>query len=169
MNIYQAIEERRSIRKYKSQPIPPEKLNRVLKVIPKAPTAANKQSFKFLVIKKPKNLLKGVVRQEWALEAPIIIIAFAIEEEAWTRKEDQHNYAWVDVAIAFDHLTLAATAENLATCWIAANDPKRIVEALAVPPHWTYVALTPIGYPAEDQEAPEKKTLQEVVTHYTKQ
>lgn len=120
------------------------------------------------MIKEPQQVLNGVIRQKWALQAPVILVAFAVADEAWVRSYDKVNYAMVDVAIVFDHVILAATAEQLATCWIAANDPKDIEKALEVPDTWTYVALTPLGYPDEQRTEPKKKPLTEIVIPYSK-
>lgn len=121
MDIYEIIKKRRSVRSYKSEPIEEEKLNRIMGAALSAPSAANRQPIYFVVIKdeKIKRQLKNAYNGEWFYTAPIIICACSIPEKAWKRS-DGKNYADIDATIAMDHLILAATAEGLATCWIAA-------------------------------------------------
>jgi nitroreductase len=80
MNFYEVIQKRRSIRKYKQQPISPEVLTRIWDAVRLAPSACNLQPVKFLVIssKDKKKLLKEVI-QDWALEAPLLVVALAIK------------------------------------------------------------------------------------------
>jgi nitroreductase len=168
MDFYEVIQKRRSIRKYRTTPIPQDQLQRILESAVLAPTAANKQPFLLVVVKDPRNVLGDVLRQEWALNAPIIIAMFAHHESGWIRQWDETPFASIDCAIAMDHLILAATSEGLATCWVAANDPEMIRNALNVEKDYHFVALTPLGFAGENPPAPRpRKTLDEVVRFAT--
>jgi len=164
MDIYEIIKKRRSIRSYKPEPIEEEKLNRILNAALAAPSAANRQPICFVVIKdeKIKKQLKIAYNEEWFYTAPIIICACSIPEKAWKRG-DGKNYGDIDAAIAMDHLILTATAEGLATCWIAAFKTSLIKSILNLPPGIEPVAITPIGYPKDIPEPTYRKPLEEVV------
>ena len=96
------------------------------------------------------------------MEAPELIIALGNGKTAWQR--DGESIHCVDVAIAFEHLVLAATAEGLGTCWICAFDRDNVSQALALSPEWEPVAITPIGYAADGTPVrSERKPLKEIV------
>ena len=164
MDIYEIMKKRRSIRSYKSEPVEEEKLRRILEAAMSAPSAANRQPIYFVVIKdeKTKRQLKKAYDEEWFYTAPIIICACSIPEKAWKRG-DGKNYADIDAAIAMDHLILAATAEDLATCWVAAFKVPLVKSILNLPPGIEPVALTPVGYPLNIPEPTYRKPLEEIV------
>ena len=113
MDLYETIKTRRSIRAYKKDPVEDDKLDRIIDAARLAPTAANKQPFSLIVIKNEqvKHKLKDAYSQEWFYTAPVIICACALPDTAWKRN-DGRRYVDVDVAIAMDHLILAASAEG---------------------------------------------------------
>lgn len=164
MDIYEIMKKRRSVRSYKSAPVEEEKLRRILEAAMSAPSAANRQPIHFVVIKaeKIKQQLKKAYNEEWFYTAPIIICACSIPEKAWKRS-DGKNYADIDATIAMDHLILAATAEGLATCWVAAFKVPLVKSILNLPPGIEPVALTPVGYPLNIPEPTYRKPLEEIV------
>jgi len=166
MDFYEVIKGRRSVRAYRSDPVEDEKLERILSTARTAPSAANRQPVLFHVIRDPKLREKmiEVYSQEWFTQAPVIICASARPAEAWQRG-DGKNYADVDVAIAMDHLILAAAAEGLGTCWIGAFKADRLRELLELPDELEPLALTPVGYPAQEPEARPRKPLDELVEY----
>lgn len=167
MEIFDVIKTRRSIRSYKPDQIADDKLNKVLDAARLAPSAANRQPFKFIVIKnaETKKGLMPAYTKEWFWEAPVIICACTVPNLAWVR-EDGKNYAEVDVAIAMDHLVLAATGEGLGTCWVAAFKALFIKENLlnCIDENLEPIALTPLGYPKEMPEARGRKAFGDVIT-----
>jgi nitroreductase len=80
-------------------------------------------------------------------------------------RRDGKNYSDVDVAIAMDHLILAATELGLGTCWIAAFDPAAAREVLGLPEGVEPIAFTPLGYPAEQPGPKARKPLDELVRY----
>ncbi len=164
MDFYEVINNRRSIRAYKKDPVEDDKLDRILNAARLAPTAANKQPLSFIVIKNNeiKQKLKDAYSQEWFFAAPIIICACALPGEAWKRN-DGKAYVDVDVAIAMDHLILAASAEGLGTCWIAAFKPEVVKEILNLPDNTDPLILTPLGYPEVIPEPTFRKPLEGIV------
>ena len=166
MEFYEVIRNRRSIRKYQDRAIPEDVLRRVLDAARIAPSAANRQPWHYYVIRDEelKSKLRGAYGKEWFYTAPVVICACAVRGEAWRRKMDGKIYADVDVTISMDHLILAAEAEGLGTCWIAAFDPAVTSDVLGLPEGEEPVVMTPLGYPAEDQAPTPRKDLDAIVT-----
>ena len=167
MEFLDLIKKRYSVRAYKSDPVEEYKLQQILEAACLAPTACNLQPFKFIVIftKGREEELKRIYRQDWFVQAPIIVCACAIREQAWVRR-DHISYAYVDVAIAMDHLILAATNVGLGTCWIAAFNPVAAREVLELKPSLEPVAFTPIGYALEEPGLKSRKPLNEIIKYH---
>lgn len=166
MEFYEVVRRRRSVRAYRPDPVEEEKLERVLEAARLAPSAANRQPWHFLVVRDAalRARLLEAYSQEWFAAAPAIICACARPSEAWRRGDDK-SYADVDVAIAMEHLVLAAAAEGLGTCWIGAFKPDVLREVLALPAELEPVALTPLGYPDQEPHATPRKPLDEIVEY----
>jgi len=166
MEFSDLIQKRYSVRAYKTSPVEEEKLHQVLEAACLAPTAANKQPFRFIVIKTKgrEEDLKRIYGREWFIKAPIVICACAVISEAWTRR-DGKNYADIDTTIAMDHLILAAAELGLGTCWIAAFDPSEARKILKLPAGVEPVAITPLGYPADEWRAKTRRPLSELVQY----
>ncbi len=164
MDFYETVESRRSVRAYRPDPVEEDRLQRVLEAARLAPSAANRQPVHFYVVTDPalRERLLQAYSQEWFVGAPVIICACSRESEAWCRS-DGKSYADVDLTIAMDHLILAATAEGLGTCWIGAFKPAPLRQILGIPPELEPVAMTPLGYPAEEPSARPRKPLEQIV------
>ncbi|MBN1668231.1 MAG: nitroreductase family protein [Anaerolineales bacterium] len=164
MEFQKLVRERCSIRGYKSDPVEEEKLQAVLEAARLAPTAANRQPFRLIVIKTEgrQEELRRIYNREWFTQAPLVICAVGVPEEGWVRF-DEHNYTLVDVAIVMDHLILAAAEQGLGTCWIAAFDPQAAREVLGLPDEVVPVVFTPLGYPAAPGREKERKPLEALV------
>lgn len=164
MDIYDIMRKRRSVRSYKAAPVEDEKLHRILEAARLAPSAANRQPIHLVVIKdeKIKQQLKRVYSEEWFYTAPVIICACSVPEKAWKRS-DGKNYADVDATIVMDHLILAATAEGLGTCWIAAFKPPILKSILNLPFGVEPLAMTPVGYPSNIPESTYRKPLEDII------
>jgi len=164
MEFYEVIKKRRSIRKYQDKPVEEDKLQRILEATRLAPSAANRQPWEFVVIKteKIKKEFKKAYDREWFWQAPLVICACGLKNEAWKRF-DGKSYLDVDIAIAMDHLILAATAEGLGTCWIAAFNPYEVKRILGLSDDMEPIVLTPLGYPAVSPQPTYRKPLKEIV------
>ena len=166
--LMELIETRRSIRSYKDQEIEEDKLNYVLQAFRKAPSAKNLQPWKLVVIKN-KKILKDIAiacnNQTFMEEAPVIIAACAKEEEAYGTMGGYMNSYPIDIAIALEHLILAATEKGLGTCWIGAFKEQLIKDILGVPENVRVVALTPLGYPAREASIRGRKPLTEIISY----
>jgi len=145
----QLAEKRRSVRSYKPDAVPEELLHQVLEAGHWAPSAVNKQPWRFIVVREETNrrALGTAYAREWFWKAPLILVVCILPEEAWTRAYDGWNSAQVDGAIALDHMTLAAAELDLGTCWIGAFDPAAAHELLNLPDGVEIVGMTPLGFP----------------------
>jgi nitroreductase len=166
MEFFELIQKRYSVRAYQARPVEEEKLRKVLEAANLAPTAANRQAFRLIVIqtKGREKELKQVYSRDWFVQAPLVVCMCAVESEGWIRR-DGKNYAEVDATIAMDHLILAAADLGLGTCWVAAFDPKAARDVLGLAEDLEPVALTPLGYPADSWKQKKRKTLLELVRY----
>jgi len=153
MDIYEVMRTRRSVRKYASAPIPEEVLNRVLDAARIAPSGNNRQPTRLILATeeaRKRELVPYCHDQEFVATAPVVVIACG-RDLRYNRGEWMGQYSMlVDVSIAVDHLTLAARAEGLGTCWIGSFNGPALKEFLRLPADWEVVALTPLGYPEGD-------------------
>jgi nitroreductase len=160
MDLMDVIKTRRSIRKYKSDPVPENVLNQILEAARFAPSSGNRQPWHFIVVKDP-DIKKELGISSWASNAPVVIIGCANATTIPT------FYA-VDLAIAFEHIVLAAANFGLGTCWIGRLDADETIKSiLGIPEYMKVVAVTPLGYPAETPNLKERKPLSEII-HYEK-
>lgn len=123
MNFQELLLARYSVRDYKPDPIEPDLLNQVLNAARFAPTAANRQPFKLIVIhsKGREDEIRRIYNREWFSRAPIVICACGIPGLNWIRS-DGRSYLDIDIAIVMDHVSLAAADLGLGTCWVASFD-----------------------------------------------
>ena len=142
-------EKRRSVRAYKPDPVPDDLLQAVLEAGRLAPSACNKQPWRFIVVRSEtgRRALGAAYAREWFWKAPVVIAVCILPKEAWVRSYDGQNYAMVDGALAMDHMTLSAAELGLGTCWIGAFDPAAAREILGLPDGVEIVGMTPLGYP----------------------
>jgi nitroreductase len=164
MEFAELISSRYSVRAYRPDPVPDDLLARVLEAGRLAPTAANRQPFRLIVLHTAgrKEALRRIYHREWFGAAPLVIGVCAVPAEAWVRR-DGVNYAFVDAAIVMDHIVLAATDLGLGTCWVAAFDPPAARQVLGLPDGIEPVAFTPLGYAADAPRVKERKALAELV------
>lgn len=166
MDVYEAIRTRRSVRAYRPDPIPEDVLQRILDAGRMAPSAANKQSWKFVVVRDAdlrSRLAVAAHNQSFVGEAPVVIVAVGLSPERTMSCEVPADP--VDLAIAVDHMTLAAAAEGLGTCWIGAFDQNEVRRLLGIPDSCKVIALLPVGYPADQPKAKSRKELSEIVCY----
>ena len=150
MDVFEAIKTRKSVRSYLQKPIEQEKLNRILEAVRLAPSAANFQEWRFVIARDAEvkhQLAASTESYDFIAEADAVIACCA-ENPGHVMPCGIPSYT-VDVSIAIDHLTLAAVAEGLGTCWIGAFDPEKAKNAIGAPENVVIVELLSIGYPAD--------------------
>jgi nitroreductase len=151
MDVLEAIRTRRSVRAYSPKAIPADALDRMRSALRWAPSACNLQPWHFILVTDPdlrRQVAESSHRQLWMAGAPVTIVGCGLPDRAYQHMGGRGCSVEVDVAIALDHLTLAAAAEGLGTCWIGAFDEIAVKRILGVPAGVKVVALTPLGYPA---------------------
>ena len=166
MDFSELITFRGSIRGYKPDPVEDKKLLAVLEAARMAPTAHNNQPFRLIVIHTEgrKEELGRIYGRPWFTQAHIVIRIIGSPSEGWVR-HDGKNYFEVDVAIAMDHLILAAHNLQLGTCWVGAFNPDAAYEVLGLPKDVVPVAFTPLGYPDKEPREKVRKSLSDLVKY----
>lgn len=158
-HLYSIFKDRYSCREYSARPVSDATLMDVIDMARLAPSACNRQPWIFLIVESDderRAILESYPR-EWIASAPRFILALGDHSAAWHRPADGKDHTDVDVAIAVEHLCLAATALDLATCWVCHFDPAVVRSAFRLPDHLEPVAIIPIGYPADPASIPAKK------------
>ena len=164
MNVMDAVKTRRSIRSYKDQPVEPEKLQQVLEAARLAPSANNRQEWKFIVVQDEqtrKAFVPACHNQKFIGQAPVVIVACSTNPTR-TMASGQPAAA-VDLAIAVDHMTLVAVELGLGTCWIGAFDAPAVAKLLHLPPDAVVIHVLPLGYPADSPPAHRCKPAAETI------
>jgi nitroreductase len=158
LDFIDVINTRNSVRKYDAKPVEDEKINEILECARLAPSWANKQGWHFIVIKNPEKVAAltkaaGLVNR-WLKNVPAMIVACGDPGQSGHRAGIE--YIYIDVAIAMEHLVLAANNLGLGTCWIGYFDEEGIKKELGIPDDIRVIVLTPLGYPAEKRGTYEK-------------
>lgn len=164
MNVFEAIKERKSIRKYQSRPVEDEKLNAVLEAGRLAPSANNAQKWKFIAVKdknKIAALQSACGNQPSVGSAPVVIVACATNHQVMTCGQPADT---VDTSIAMSFMMLEACEQGLGTCWLGYFFEDKVKAVLGIPDGVSVVAVTPLGYPDEQPAARPRKTFSEVVS-----
>lgn len=166
MNFQELAEKRYSVRSYKTDEVPEEALRAVLEAGRLAPTAANRQAFRIMVMRTDdaKDKLLDIYRSEWFVQPPLVLAVLSLSNECWVRR-DGKSYGDVDAAIVMDHMVLAAAELGLGTCWIGAFDLQKARAALSIPEDVEPIAFTPLGYPADAAGSKKRKELDELVIY----
>ena len=168
MSVLEAIRLRRSVRRYKTDPVPADILARVLEAARLAPSAKNLQPWKFIVVRdagRRLELAKAAFNQNYLAAAPVVIAACGFPGKAYPRQGGYMNSWPIDVSVAFEHMILQAADEGLGTCWIGAFDESAAKAVLGVPEDVRVMAMTPLGWPAGSPPSRGRKALTEVVAY----
>jgi nitroreductase len=167
MEYTELLAARYSVRAYRPDPVEDVKLQAVLEAARLAPTAANRQPFKLIVLHTAgrKEEIGRIYHRPWFVQAPLVIAVCAVASEAWVRESDRFNARLIDAAIVADHLILAAANMGLGTCWIAAFNVEAARKVLQLPEGVEPVIFTPLGYPADQPSPRIRKSLDELVRY----
>jgi len=146
MDVIEVIRKRCSVRSYADRPVERDKIERLLEAARLAPSASNRQEWRFVVVTDAERRagLAKAAGQEFVGQAPVVIAACA-ETDGHVMRCGQPCYP-IDVAIAIDHMTLQAAAENLGTCWIGAFSEDQAKDVLGIPAEIRVVELLTVGY-----------------------
>jgi nitroreductase len=161
MQVMEAIRRRRSIRRYKVRELPVDDLELLLEAARLAPSGANRQPWEMVVVTDPKRIreLAPICKNQTFLENCNLFLAGV--------DDPQQKWARVDLAIALDHLSLAAEELGLGSCWIGAFDQERLANLLGVPKGKVVTVCMALGYPDETPEARPRRPMEELF-HYNR-
>ena len=163
MSVMEAIEKRRSIRRYGSKPVEAEKLEKVLEAGRLAPSARNRQEWKLLAVTDPKLLAampEACCGQKMVGEAPVNLVVCSTKGGLMNCGQESST---VDCSIAMSFMMLEAAELGLGTCWLGAFDAPAVAKTLSLPEGWVPVVVSPLGYPAEEPEARPRKESSQVI------
>jgi nitroreductase len=146
MDVFEAIQKRRSVRSYELTPVSKELIAKLLEAASVAPSARNTQPWHFIVVtdsQKRKELSKGIFAK-FLVNVPVVIVACG------DMKASPDWYA-VDTSLALENMILAATAEGLGTCCVGSFDEGQVEKLLGIPENFSVIALLAVGYPREKE------------------
>ncbi len=178
MDLFEAIKARRSIRKYSEQPVEKEKLDAVLEAVRMAPSWANLQCWRMIIVRdkdakmriselsyvdsyfSPKGYKSNPSKKALA-DAPLVIVLCADPGQSGSIRGQ--NYYLTDCGIAAENLMLAARAQGLGTVFVGIYEEEKLKQLLNVPPSIRVVGLFPLGYPLEEKkDGPLRKPISEI-------
>jgi nitroreductase len=162
------VRRRQSVRAYRPDPVPDDVLAQILEAGRLAPTAANRQPIRIIVVHVAgrEAELRRIYDRDWFVAAPLVLCVCAVPSEAWRRtRYDGRSHADIDAAIVMDHMILAAADAGLGTCWIAAFDPAAARDVLGIPEDGEPMLFTPLGLPADSPREKERRLLSDLVRY----
>ncbi len=168
MEFTEVIRKRESVRDFEDRPVPENILKMVLEAARLAPSASNRQPWKFIVVRdalKRQELARSAGGQHHIAEAPVVIAAVALMPE-YLMSNGVPSYP-IDIGIAVDHMALAAADQGLGTCWIGTFDQQEVRKILGVPSAYRVVILLPLGFPRSGHGPKSRKSLNQIVCYET--
>jgi|ERR1700690_817368 len=178
MELFEAMKTRRSVRAYQDKPVEDEKLRSVLDAVRMAPSWANMQCWRMVVVKdketrekiselsyvesyfSPKGYKSNPSKK--ALGAAPVVIALCADPAQSGMLWNQ-NYYLVDAGIAAQNLMLAARGRGLGTVFVGVYDEEKLKKLLHIPASIRIIGLLPLGYPTEEKkDGPKRKPLDEI-------
>ena len=162
MSVMDVIRRRYSCRKFAGRPVEEEKLRQILEAGRLAPTAANNQQNRHVLVTDRAFVTEMVTAcngQKWIETAPAILVECSVGDRTMPCG---HSARCTDSAIALSFMYLTAVDLGLQGCWIGNFDPSRVRQALSLPENWEVFDVMPIGYPGDDGHPREKKPLEEL-------
>ena len=163
MTFLDLIKQRYSCRSYQNKRVEQEKLDYVMECVRLAPSAVNKQPWVFRIVENEddKSKLHTCYSRVWFQTAPMYIICSILHDEEWVRSDGKHH-GDIDIAIAVEHLCLAATEQGLATCWVCNFDAAKCKQLFSIADNEEPAVLIPIGYAADEAREKKRKTISEI-------
>ncbi len=166
------IQSRRSVRRYKNKPVEPDIIKQVLQAARWAPSWKNKQCWRFIVVQDSgiKTRISHTMGQnrslQGILEAPVLIVLCAKTGESGYHNgvlaTEKDSWYMFDSALCMQNMVLKAHTLGLGTVIVGLFDSSKVASIIKLPGDYEVVAMTPLGYPEEEPDAPERKTIQEI-------
>lgn len=164
MDFLELVKSRYSCRDYQPRDVENEKLEYIMECVRYAPSAVNRQPWRFRIIKEDndKASVQQCYNREWFNTAPLYILASVLHDEEWVRADGKHH-GDIDIAIAVEHLCLAATAQGLGTCWVCNFDAALCKQLFSLPENEEPAVIIPIGYPAVPPTEKKRKPIGDIL------
>jgi len=154
MDLYEAMDARRSVRAFSKEDVPDSTIEKILTYGNLAPTAGNLQSRDFITVRKAETkakLAEAAFGQDFVSQAPIVVVVCANSERAKPyQKRGEELYSIQDATAAIQNILLATHAEGYGACWVGAFSESQVSEILELPRTARPLALIPIGRPTEE-------------------
>lgn len=168
MNFFEVLRKRRSVRKFKQQTIPEDKLKLIYESINSAPSAGNLQAYEVFVVKdkvKLKQLAEAAFGQEFIAEAPVALVFCANPARSRWRYglRGEKLYCLQDATIACAYAQLSATALGLGSVWVGAFNEDEVRKIIGIGGNLIPVAILPIGYPDETPEPTPRREMDDLI------
>lgn len=171
MNFLEIAKSRYSVRDYTSQKVEQEKLEKILFAAHVAPTAANLQPVRLIIVQEDEGLNK-IGKAANLYGAPLAIIVCSEHTKAWTRPFDRKQTVDIDASILTDHMMIEATELGLGSVWICYFKPDVIKKEFQLPDTLEPINILAIGYSNENPADPERHATQRIsldeLVHYEK-
>jgi len=171
--VIDAIKNRRSIREYRPDPVPDDIISQLLDCARLAPSASNRQPWRFVVLKDPsiKRKLRGCAYGQHFVESAPCMIVCCVDLTVYAPSYDGGDEKLsgylgecrFNSAIGTEHIVLAALAFGLGTCWIHLFDPEKVHRLLGLPNTVAVVTLLALGYPAENPPPRPRVPLESII------
>jgi len=151
LDFLRVVKTRRSIRRYKPDPVSDKIIHQLIDAARHAPSSDDIQPWEFIVVKDKQVKGKLSKTHAWSYfvkDAPVSVVALGNERLS-------PSYFAFDTTCAVQNLLLTSRSLGLGACWVAVYDPhnpsyeKHVRTMLNVPSHLRIIAMIPIGYPAE--------------------
>jgi len=160
MTCIDKVLNRRSIRKFKNEPVSEEVIDKILEAGRRAPSATNQQPWHFVVAsnraEKEACTFRGF--NSFATEAAFVVVGLYRKSEAVIEK-----LSLMDVTIALQNMVVAAWVQGVGSCWMGAFDEGKLRDTLNLPEDARIVGAVAFGIPAEEPRQPTKKPLGDIV------
>ena len=169
MSFIEIAKKRYSVRKYSDRAVESEKLEKIIEAAHVAPTAANLQPVKLIVVQSEEGLNK-LGKAANTYDAPIAIIVCADHSKAWTRPFDGKKTTDIDATILTDHMMHEATELGLGTCWVCYFKADIVSREFRLPDNLEPINILAIGYadevPADsNRHVKERIAVEKLVTY----
>ena len=161
MSFLEMAEARYSVRDYTDKKVEQEKLKKILEAAHVAPTAANKQPARLVVVQEEEGL-KKIGKAANIYGAPLAIIVCSDHTKAWTRPFDQKKTTDIDAAILTDHMMMEAAELGLGSVWICYFKPDVIRQEFQLPDTLEPVNILAIGYANGSPADPKRHVTQRI-------
>lgn len=166
MDVIDAVKQRYSVRSYEDAKVEEEKINSVLEAARLAPSASNRQEWRFVVVRDSgtrEKLSEAARGQKFVAEAPVVVACCA--ETDGHVMGCGHQCFLIDVAIAIEHMVLRGVELGLGSCWIGAFDQDKVKEILDIPDDIKIVELLPFGYAADSPKEKNRLPFEDIVKY----